>query len=63
MFGRKQKGYTIVELVIVLVWLFGALASLAFVAFICWAIYKLVMHFTVDPVATAMVGNALSYLS
>lgn len=48
---------------VIFVWLIGVLASIALPIVIIWALVKLVMHFTADPVTTAMVGNALSYLS
>lgn len=63
MFGRKQKGYTIVQLLVVLLWLLFVVIKLAVIGVVIWAIYKLVMHFTTSPAATAMLETVTPYLS
>lgn len=63
MFGRKQKGYTTLELFIVLFWIFMLAIKIAVIGVVVWAIYKLVVHFTTSPAATAMLDTAVTYLS
>lgn len=63
MFGRKQQGFTIVQLLVVLLWLLFVVIKLAVIGVVIWAIYKLVMHFTTSPAATAMLETVTPYLS
>ncbi|QDJ96219.1 major head protein [Xanthomonas phage Xoo-sp13] len=43
---KYQKGYTVVELLMVLWMLFVGVLGIAFVGTIIWGIYRLVTHFT-----------------
>ena len=63
MFGRKQQGFTLTERLVVLFWLTLLVLKVVFIGFIIWAIYKLVVHFTASPAATAMLDTAVTYLS
>lgn len=63
MFGRKQQGFTLTELLVVLFWLTLLVLKVVFIGFIIWAIYKLVTYFTSQPAATAMLDAVTPYLT
>jgi type II secretory pathway pseudopilin PulG len=43
---RKQRGYTIIELLMVIWFMFVATAGVAVVGTVIWALVRLVTHFT-----------------